>query len=206
MATRFVHYILAADSLAARDLPQEEVLEYLAGTLLPDAAPFSAKKKTHFNRLRWGVGGDRRSMEKVLVDLPLLMRRGWEFHLDLDRLWQSVCFLPNLYRLPGLLLRYGGQIGKKYYEELSDFDLCVRERLPQERLTQFVTVLDELEKYPLPTHEWIDPAEWHSFLTLIRGDFTKTRKYQGPPFVGERSFKRFYKIGERVGEVSVKKI
>lgn len=205
MATRFVHYVLAIEGLNKCNLPLEEKLQFLEGALLPDVAPFHMKKKTHFNRFRWRLGANRDLMEKTLADLPVKMRLGWELHLELDKLWQALCFVPNLYRLPGLLILYGGCIGKKYYEELSDFDLWVRERLPEANLQICLSILSDLEEKVLPEHEWIDAPRWRMFLGLIRDDFIKERKYKGPPFVGEKSFRKFYESGQAFGAEYMKK-
>lgn len=195
MATRFVHYILAVNELTNDKFTEEERLQFLIGAVLPDVTFFHLKKRTHFNRFRWRIGTDRALVDQALDRLPAKVRQGWELHLNLDKLWQNICFLPNLYRLPGLLLRYGRKIGKKYYEEISDFDLWVRERTSSEALKLGQTYLDALAHYNLPDHELIDNSRWPMFLDLLRDDFTKQPSYQGPPFVGEKSFSKFFRAG-----------
>lgn len=207
MATRLLHLSLSVEALDSLHLTSEETLQFLTGAIIPDAVGTHHKTETHFNKGRWSAGYDPRKLDDGLKELPIWLKNGWEVHLELDRLWQKICLRAIWYRVPDLLLRFGPSAARRYYEELSGFDILFRNALPADRLANLKTVVKLLQDYRIPDHLFIDKNEWKAFLNRLEEDLQKETTYSGPPIIGRKRFERFccysrQRIGERIREMS----
>lgn len=191
MATRFMHFMLSWEGVTGVNWQIDKTDLFLAGALLPDAVDFHQKKNTHFMSSRFSLKYSQSMFRERLAKVEPALALGWETHLDLDELWQRVCFRPRLVRVPLLLLCYGPQIGKTYYAEMSAFDVLYRDRLAPETIIQINNCLDRLGQYIPAKDTTISFQQWKDFLEKIRTDCNKKDVYMGLEFVGRKTFDRF---------------
>lgn len=188
MATRFMHTILAFQTAQKLGLSDGEQIQWIMGSLLPDAVARSEKRTTHFNGFPGSIKRNSNQLEQRLIQAPYWVRMGWLFHLDLDDLWQTTCMRPRLFLAPLFILRYGLGVSKIYYQELSHYDVVFRQRLAPEVID---TLRNELEVLLGATPEqWtgICREQWKTLIQKVLEDLTKESSYNGPWMIGEKCF------------------
>lgn len=196
MATRFMHSILAWQSVRGIAINKEDGLDYLMGSLLPDAVQRRQKRATHFKPypgcLRWNT----KRMEEYLRGSSSWLKMGWTLHLDLDDLWQTICVRPRLFLAPFFILRYPSSISSVYYRELSHYDTLFRNRISEEEMLLFQQDLLRLaEADPEPMK--IRREDWQQLISNVQSDLTKESTFNGPWMIGEERFWRFYESAKR---------
>ena len=178
MATRLMHLLLSWEALEDSTFTESEKDDFFMGTLLPDAVESSMKIRTHFHRHRFSLGYDARILFSNLGMLPPMIKSGWQAHLELDILWQRICFRPRIWMIPLFILRYGSRLKKEYYEELSFFDVLYLQRFNGGEIEAIKDCLERLCDRQPPKEAGIKLSNWQKLLELLLVDLKKDESTQ----------------------------